>query len=157
VEKHGQCQRPSDFFSPGEYIVADTAYEPSNKVIPAFKSRPGMCQLQTPDKQMFNLCLASPRVTADYTMGLWKGRCSWLHKIRMIITNEKVSLEHILKYIDATIALRNMLIDMGSNDDENAAWDVEDEVLTAIDDDDQIPERYALDEALPGSSLPYAR
>ena len=152
-----QCQRPSDFFSPGEYIVADTAYEPSNEVIPAFKSSPGMGLLQTPDKQMFNLCLASPRVTAEHTMGLWKGRCSWLRKIRMIITNEKESLEHILKYIDATIVLHNMLIDMGSADDENAPWDVEDEVLTAIDEDDRIPERSALDDALPGGSLPHAR
>jgi hypothetical protein len=152
-----QCQRPSDFFSPDKYIVADTAYEPSNEVIPAFKSSPGMGLLHPPDKQMFNLCLASPRVTAEHTMGLWKGRCSWLCKIRMIITNEKESLEHVLKYIDATIVLHNMLIDMGSADDENAPWDVEDEVLMEIDDDDRIPERSALDDALPGGLLPCAR
>jgi hypothetical protein len=53
-------------------------------------------------------------------MGLWKGRCSWLCKIRMIITNEKGSLKHMLKYIDATIVLHNMLIDMRSTDDGNA-------------------------------------
>jgi hypothetical protein len=152
-----QCQHPSDFFSPGEYLVADTVYEPSDEVIPAFKSSPGMGLLQPTDKQTFNLCLASPRVTAEHTVGLWKGRCSWLRKIRMIITNKKESLEHILNYIDATIVLHNMLIDMGSADDENAAWDVEDEVLTAIDDDDQIPERTALDVALPEGSLPSAR
>jgi hypothetical protein len=152
-----QCQRPGDFFSPGEFVVADTAYEPSNEVIPAFKSSPGMGLLQPTDKQTFNLCLASPRVTAEHTVGLWKGRCGWLRKIRMIITNEKESLEHILNYIDATIVLHNMLIDMGSADDENAAWDVEDEVLTAIDDDDRIPERSALDVALPEGSLPFAR
>ena len=46
---------------------------------------------------------------------------------------------------------------MGSADDENAAWDVEDEVLTAIDDNDQIPERSALDAAQPEGSLPSAR
>eukprot|EP00804_Cyclotella_cryptica_P005449 CCRYP_002976-RA/>CCRYP_002976-RA protein AED:0.43 eAED:0.43 QI:0/0/0/0.5/0/0/2/0/73 len=56
-------------------------------VIPAFKSSPGIfCY---PHKQLFNLCLASPRVTAEHTMGLWKGRCGWLHKIRMLITNKK--------------------------------------------------------------------
>jgi len=42
----------------------------SDEVIPPFKSSPGMGLLQTPDKQLFNLCLASPHVTAGHTMGL---------------------------------------------------------------------------------------
>jgi len=90
-------------------------------------------------------------------MGLWKGRCGWLRKIRMLITNEKESLEKILEYIDATIVLHNMLIDMGFDDDENVAWDVDDESLTAIDDENRIPERFVLDMALPGGALPGAR
>ena len=73
-------------------------------------------------------------------MGLWKGRCGWLRKIRMLITNEKESLEKVLLYIDATIVLHNMLIEMGCDVDENVAWDVDDECLTAIDDADRIPE-----------------
>jgi hypothetical protein len=52
-----------------------------------------------------------------------------LHQIRIIITIEKESLERVLKYIDATIILHNTLIDMGCNDDKNAARDVKDEVL----------------------------
>ena len=56
----------------------------------------------------------------------------------MLITNEKKSLEKVLRYMDATIVLHNMLIDMGCDDDENVAWDVDDEVLMAIDDDARI-------------------
>jgi hypothetical protein len=37
-----------------------------------------------------------------------------------------------LKYIDATIVLHNVLINMGCDGGENAAWDVEDEVLIEI-------------------------
>jgi hypothetical protein len=50
-----------------------------------------------------------------------------------------------------------MLIDMGFDDDENVAWDVDDESLTAIDDENRIPERSVLDMALPGGALPGAR
>ena len=75
----------------------------------------------------------------------------------MLVTNEKESLETILKYIDATIVLHNMLIEMGCDDDENIAWDVDDESLTAIDDENRIPERSVLDMALPGGALPGAR
>ena len=46
---------------------------------------------------------------------------------------------------------------MGYDDDENAAWVVEDEVLTEIDAIDRIPERSVLDMALPGGSLPSIR
>jgi hypothetical protein len=145
------------YFSQGEYLVADTAYEPSESMVPAFKSSPVMGLRQPPEKQLFNMCLSSPRVTAEHTMGLWKGRCGWLRKIRMLITNEKESLEKILEYIDATIVLHNMLIDMGFDDDENVAWDVDDESLTAIDDENRIPEWSVLDMVLPGGALPGAR
>ena len=107
-----ECQCSNVFFSQGEYLVADTAYEPSEHVVPAFKSSPGMGLRQTPEKQLFNLCLSSPRVTAEHTMGLWKGRCGWLRKIKMLITNEMEGLEKVLLYIDATIVLHNMLIEM---------------------------------------------
>ena len=112
---------------------------------------------QTPKKQLLNLCLSLPHVTAEHTMGLWKGRCGWLRKIKMLITNEKETLEKVLQYIDERIVLHNMLIEMGCDDDENVVWDVDDECLTAIDDANRIPERSVLDMALPGGSLPGAR
>jgi hypothetical protein len=75
----------------------------------------------------------------------------------MLITNKKESLEKVLEYIDATIVLHNMVIEMGCDDDENIAGDVDDESLTAIDDENRIPERSVLDMALPGGALPGAR
>jgi len=43
----------------------------------------------------------------------------------MLITNETGSLEKVLRYIDSTIVLHNMQIDLGCDDNENVAWDVE--------------------------------
>ncbi len=65
-----ECQRSNVFFSRGEYLVTDTAYEPIEHVVPAFKSSPGTGLRLSHKKQMFNMCLSLPRVTAEHTMGL---------------------------------------------------------------------------------------
>jgi hypothetical protein len=67
----------------------------------------------------------------------------------MKITNNKKSLKRILRYVDATIVLHNMLIDWNEAEHRNMAWDesvVTD--LTSIDDVDRAPvlaEREVLD------------
>eukprot|EP00804_Cyclotella_cryptica_P013933 CCRYP_002435-RA/>CCRYP_002435-RA protein AED:0.10 eAED:0.10 QI:0/0/0/1/0/0/2/0/314 len=138
-----ECQRSNVFFSQGGQT--------------AFKSSPGMGLQLQPEKQLFNMCLSLPHGTAEHIMGLLKGRCGWLWKIKMQITNKKESLEKVVEYIDATIVLHNMLTAMGCDDDKNIAWDVYDKSLTAIDDENRIPERSVLDMALPGGALPGAR
>ena len=82
-----QCQRPELYFSDVEYLLCDTAFEPSNYVIPAYKAQPGFVQDQ--DEQKFNTCLASPRVISEHVMGVWKGRFPWLRKIRILVTGKK--------------------------------------------------------------------
>jgi hypothetical protein len=71
----------------------------------------------------------------------------------MKITNDKKSLRRILRYIDATIVLHNMLIDWNEAENKNVAWDesvVTD--LTSIDDANRAPvlaEREVLDLPIP--------
>jgi hypothetical protein len=65
-----EFQGSNVYFSQGEYLVADTAYEPSEHVVPAFKSSPGMGLWQPPEKQQFNISLSSPRVTAEHTTAI---------------------------------------------------------------------------------------
>lgn len=70
--------------------------------------------------------------------------------IRMKITEDPESLQQILKTIDATIVLHNMLLDRDDVELTNVAWDepiVSD--LTALDDAERIPERIAFDDAIP--------
>eukprot|EP00804_Cyclotella_cryptica_P030330 CCRYP_011860-RA/>CCRYP_011860-RA protein AED:0.12 eAED:0.29 QI:0/0/0/1/0/0/2/0/135 len=64
-----------------------------------------------PDKVLSNTVLSKPCAMAEHTMGLWKGRCSCMQGIRMKITDNPESLQQILKVIDATIVLHNMLLD----------------------------------------------
>jgi hypothetical protein len=89
-------------------------------------------------------------------MGLWKGRFSWLRNIRMCITNDKKSLARILRYIDATVVLHNMIIDLGEELSDNDPWNVY-ETLSDIDDAGRVPERDVLDLPLPAGALPGTR
>ena len=75
----------------------------------------------------------------------------------MLITDETEFLERILKYIDATGVLHNMLIDFGGKDEIDIPWDIVDEDLSDLDDATRIPERNILDFPVPAGSLPGTR
>eukprot|EP00804_Cyclotella_cryptica_P005843 CCRYP_000136-RC/>CCRYP_000136-RC protein AED:0.24 eAED:0.23 QI:0/-1/0/1/-1/1/1/0/245 len=150
-----QNQKAQDFFSPLQYVLCDTAFEPSDIAIAAYKCQAGF--VQDRDEQMFNTCMSSPRVITEHTMGLWKGRFPWLRNIRMLNTDETESLERILKYTDATVVLHNILIDFGGEDEVDGPWDIDDEVLSDLDDATRIPERNILEFPVPVGSLPGTR
>jgi hypothetical protein len=80
-----QYREPENYFLGYEFIMCDTAYEPSWFCVPAFKSAVGNGLQLHPDKNLFNNAIAKPRVTCEHTMGLWKGRCPWLRNIQMKI------------------------------------------------------------------------
>ena len=74
-----QNQLPNEFFSENEYVLGDTAFEPSDVCISSYKSDPGV--LLDRDKELFNEFMAVPRVVTEHTMGLWKSRQPWLRNI----------------------------------------------------------------------------
>jgi hypothetical protein len=114
--------------------------------------------VQPKDEEQYNTCLAHVRVITEHTMGLWKGRFPWLRNIRMTITNDPKSLDSILKYIDATVVLHNMLIKFGDDDDKDRPWRLDEDALSDIDDpQNRIPERAVLDAPFPVGSGPGTR
>eukprot|EP00804_Cyclotella_cryptica_P026266 CCRYP_019838-RA/>CCRYP_019838-RA protein AED:0.13 eAED:0.14 QI:50/0/0/1/0/0/2/0/236 len=118
-----QHRDPESYFSENAFVMCDTAYEPSWFCEPAFKCVAGDGLHLHPHKTLFNTVLAKPRVVCEHTMGLWKGRFYWLRNIWMKATNNKNSLKRILRYIDSTIVVHNMLLDWREAEDRNAAWD----------------------------------
>ena len=62
-------QNPTLYFSPNEYVLTDTAFEPTWFCIPAYKCIGGNHLLLPPDKTEFNFCLARPRVRSEHVMG----------------------------------------------------------------------------------------
>ncbi|EJK67067.1 hypothetical protein THAOC_11945 [Thalassiosira oceanica] len=145
MDQHTQQEK---HFAIVEYILCDTAFEPGNHAIPAFKAVRG--QVLDRKENKFNFAMAKPRVISEHTNGIWKGRFPWLRHIRMQITNERKSLKRILRYIEATVVLHNVLIDLGA-DARGDDWDCEDD-LTDIDEPDRAPddlELYGLDHVVP--------
>ena len=66
-----QNQKAGDFFSPLQYVLGDTAFEPSNIAIAAYRCQKGF--VQDRDEQMVNTCMTTPCVITEHTMGIWKG------------------------------------------------------------------------------------
>ena len=75
----------------------------------------------------------------------------------MLITDETESLERMLKYIDATVILHNMLLHFGDEDEIDSPWGIDDEDLSDLDDKTRIPKRNVLDFPIPVGSLPGTR
>ncbi|KNE94963.1 hypothetical protein PSTG_11661 [Puccinia striiformis f. sp. tritici PST-78] len=61
---------PDYFFSPGEYLLADSGYTASNTIVPAFKQSP--YQPLPMDKHDFNYQLSSRRVAIEQCIGMLK-------------------------------------------------------------------------------------
>ena len=94
-----QHRDPESYFSENEFIMCDTAYEPSWFCVSAFKSIIGGGFQLHPHKTLFINVLAKAQVICEHTMGLWKGLFCLLRNIRMKITNDKNHLKKILHYI----------------------------------------------------------
>jgi len=122
-----------DFFSAIEYLLGDTAYEPDEVVVSAFKADDTEGNIADPMKHKFNEIIKRPRLTMEHINGWAKGRFPGaLRKLRLIITEEKESLLKILEYIDCAIILYNLLLSIGDGKEDEDDWGSEE--LSRMDD-----------------------
>lgn len=142
------CQQPKKYFSPTEYILADTAFTPSNHCVPSYKCVTGTRLPE--DEENFNDALSTPRVTSEHTIGIWKGRFGYLRKIRMRLTNDRRSLEIFLVLIDSTVVLHNLLVQQNDPVDIQTWLDeLEADEFSDMDDADRLPEEMPLHNSVP--------
>jgi hypothetical protein len=100
------------FFSEIEYMIGDSAFEPTKFMVSAFK-KIGV----TAGKEIFNDTISRPRVISEHTIGIWKGRFPpWLRSIRMRVTKDKQSMVNILSVIMVSVILHNFLIEENEPD-----------------------------------------
>ncbi|KNF00129.1 hypothetical protein PSTG_06541 [Puccinia striiformis f. sp. tritici PST-78] len=76
-----EARRPPK--SRGQYLLADSAYELTNTVIPSYKSPASNSSINTE----FNYCVAKARVRNEHTIGILKARWSSLREICIILHN----------------------------------------------------------------------
>jgi hypothetical protein len=67
------ARNPDNYFSPGEYLLADSAFSNHHYLVPAYKKLGNQCDLLK-GQMVFNKALAVARVRSEHTVGIWKGR-----------------------------------------------------------------------------------
>jgi hypothetical protein len=155
--RRGELKTKKDqYFVLYEYIIGDTAFDPSENMVSAYKANPGFVEPENPDECKFNSIISEPRVSSEHVNGIWKGRFPWLRNIPNLIKGKK-SLRAVLRYIHCTVILHNLLIEYG--DEHMPSWKKkEDEVSDIaepseedVDDDDEemLPEERMLYEDVP--------
>ena len=133
--------KKEEFFAVLEYIIGDTAFDPSEIMVSAYKCNPGRTEPDDVDECIFNRVISKPRVSSEHVNGMWKGRFPWLRNIPNRIKGKK-SLNRVLQYIHCTVILHNLLIEL--KDEHVESWDRDDDVLSDIAD----PKRAPLDAAV---------
>lgn len=99
---------PEQYFSKGEYILADSAYASTSYMIPPYK-KPANAELDS-DKKAFNKMHSGTRIAIEHCFGMLKCRFGSLKKLRHQIHNEKV-LVNVCQWIRVCVVLHNMLIE----------------------------------------------
>ena len=128
------CRNPDHHFSVGEYMIADSAVENTDFVVAAFK-KPPLQQMPIMNEK-FNTKLASPRISAEHTIGILKGRFPWLKSIRMLVTDNKKHMMRILRLIDCCVIIHNLMLDIETEVNPlHDVWIDEDGHLSDIDED----------------------
>lgn len=97
-------QDPSTYFPPGEFLLADSAYEVSRHCVPPFKSPAA----KHPDNAAFNYYLAHSRVRSEHCIGVLKRRWESLKELRNRLQNDE-GMERICHWVVACCVLHNIM------------------------------------------------
>ena len=139
-------QDPNSYFSEMEFNIGDSAFSNSPFMVASFKKSAG--EVIPEEHERFNTLLAKVRIRSEHTIGILKGRFPWLRSIRMKITEKKRSLRKILRLVDATVILHNMLIHYGE-EMEVSQFMHEDDNASDIDDGARAENQEELMKAVP--------
>ena len=120
-----------EYFTHKQYILSDSALENSKFVVSAFKKPP--LRPMPKDKYNFNTRLDSALISAEYKIGILKGRFRWLKGIYLRICEDKESMLCILEFIDCCIIMHNLLIQEHITE-EAQSW-INEEDFSDIDDE----------------------
>eukprot|EP01082_Thalassiosira_pseudonana_P014708 g13503.t1 g13503 contig8:825945-826541(-) len=148
--------RKEEYFTVYQYIIGDTALDPSENVVPAYKANPNKPESDDPDERLLNKVISKPRVSSEHVNGMWKRQFPWLRLIPNRVRDKK-SLTEVMKYIHCTVLLHNFLIEFG--DQHIKSWRSEEDRLSDIAEpandpttDDMPGEEHMLHRGVPGGS-----
>ena len=114
----GFVKCPNDYFAEMEHNIGDSAFQNSPFMVSSFRKAKG--ELLESNHESFSTKLAIVRIRSEHGIGILKGRFPWLRSIRMKVTDDPNSVRLILRLLDATVILHNMLIEYG--EEEKDEW-----------------------------------
>jgi len=97
-----------------EYNIGDSAFSNSPFMVLSYRKAKG--ELLEADHEKFNSKLAKLRIRSKHCIGILKGRFPGLRSIRIKVMDDPKSMRRILRLIDATVILHNMLIEFHEAD-----------------------------------------
>lgn len=107
-KRMGIYRHADNFFSRGEYLLADSAYPSLLTVLPAYK-RP---LADRPDNTEFNYYLAKSRVRNEHTIGVLTSRWASLREMRNQLRS-KGEMDSLIEWVLGCCVLHNMLAKLG--------------------------------------------
>lgn len=100
-------RRPQLYFTPGQYLIADSAYPISLITVPSFKG------VLSQDKTDFNRCIANARACNEHVMGMLKKR--WRSLVELPVRIRKgtnnADVKRGVDWIAVCLILHNFLVD----------------------------------------------
>jgi len=103
-------------------------------MVSAFKK--GANQDMSYEHEQFFHKLSTLWIRSKHCIGILKGRFPWLRGIGMKANDKASSVRRIVRLIDATIILHNMLIEFG--EEENTAW-IDEKDFSDLADGERAP------------------
>ncbi|GAU97258.1 hypothetical protein RvY_08585 [Ramazzottius varieornatus] len=101
------ARQVSKLFSPGEYLLADSAYTTTTHIIASYK-KPA-AGVMSPNNERFNFYHSSTRIKIEYTNGILQGRFPSLQSLRIKI-HDKQTHRAAVEWTQACVVLHNMLL-----------------------------------------------
>ena len=92
----------------GQYLLADSAYELTSTVIPAYKAPAANITINS----QFNYCVAKARVRNEHTIGVLKSRWYSLREMRLHLYRHSDMREYVA-WLYSCIILHNLLAGLG--------------------------------------------
>lgn len=129
------CIHPENFFSPGQYIIGDSAYKVSETVITPYKTNSRLLTVQ--ERNRFNEIVSKYRIRVEHTIGLCKERFPSLKELRLNIGGAE-SVKKVCDWILATFILHNMILENGLESSDFEFEPESPENFALISNDDEI-------------------
>ena len=98
---------PSTFFSPRQYIIGDSAFNPEQHLIPSYKAVANIPLSQ--DKEFFNYKLNQGRTKIEHTIGILKSRFPCLRCLNIKI-KKRNDIGKVVNIVLACAILHNFLL-----------------------------------------------